>query len=247
MNDRILIFGWTIPLILLYFIGYRNGTQKWNWKFIQCHQTGHSEANSRAGKLFIIIQSNAVKINQHYLKQAFVTSSHLQEKHPLLDITPTAVERLNYIQYHPMVLFLDPHSRKDLKSMRQKYMPDSNKSSRRLYAQALKLRKHYSHLFSGTPLKPVLNSLFKSYLKIPSESYNVLWKTISGFSVSFTARIDLQPNTNMWYDALKDKIRQQQSKPVWVSEVAVRTLKRIMVLNLALTSCRINIIIHFQH
>ncbi|XP_067252210.1 tight junction protein ZO-3 isoform X1 [Chanodichthys erythropterus] len=106
-----------------------------------------------------------------------------QEKHPLLDITPTAVERLNYIQYHPMVLFLDPHSRKDVKAMRQKYMPDSNKSSRRLYAQALKLRKHYSHLFS--------------------------------------ARIDLQPGMNMWYDTLKDKIRQQQAKPVWVSEVAL--------------------------
>lgn len=120
---------------------------------------------------FIIIQSNAVKINQHYLNQTLVTCSHLQEKHPLLDITPTAVERLNYIQYHPMVLFLDPHSRKDVKSMRQKYMPGSNKSSRRLYAQALKLRKHNSHLFSGTPLKPVLNSLFESYLKTP---FNVL-------------------------------------------------------------------------
>uniref|UniRef100_A0A9J8C9H4 Tight junction protein 3 n=2 Tax=Cyprinus carpio TaxID=7962 RepID=A0A9J8C9H4_CYPCA len=92
-------------------------------------------------------------------------------------------ERLNYIQYHPMVLFLDPHSRKDVKAMRQKYMPGSNKSSRRLYAQALKLRKHYSHLFC--------------------------------------ARIDLQPNINMWYDVLKDKIRQQQSKPVWVSVVAL--------------------------
>nr|AAH45978.1 Tight junction protein 3 [Danio rerio] len=98
-------------------------------------------------------------------------------------IKTTAIERLNYIQYHPMVLFLDPHSRKDVKSMRQKYMPGSSKSSRRLYAQALKLRKNYSTLFS--------------------------------------ARIDLQPNTNMWYDVLKDKIRQQQSKPVWVSEVAM--------------------------
>lgn len=73
-----------------------------------------------------------------------------QDKHPLLDITPTAVERLNYIQYHPMVLFLDPHSRKDVKAMRQRYSPNSNKSSRRLYTQALKLRKHCSHLFSGT-------------------------------------------------------------------------------------------------
>ncbi|KAI3368918.1 hypothetical protein L3Q82_025889, partial [Scortum barcoo] len=108
-----------------------------------------------------------------------------QDKHPLLDITPTAVERLNYIQYHPMVLFLDPHSRKDIKTMRQRYSPNSNKSSRRLYTQALKLRKHCSHLFS--------------------------------------ARIDLQPGSNAWYDSLKSKIRHQQSKPVWVSEVTLET------------------------
>lgn len=72
-----------------------------------------------------------------------------QDKHPLLDITPTAVERLNYIQYHPMVLFLDPHNRKDVKTMRQRYSPKSSKSSRRLYSQAIKMRKHCSHLFSG--------------------------------------------------------------------------------------------------
>ncbi|XP_049910355.1 tight junction protein ZO-3 isoform X1 [Epinephelus moara] len=108
-----------------------------------------------------------------------------KDKHPLLDITPTAVERLNYIQYHPMVLFLDPHSRKDVKAMRQRYNPNSNKSSRRLYTQALKLRKHCSHLFS--------------------------------------ARVDLQPNSGIWYESLKDKIRHQQSKPVWVSEVTLES------------------------
>ncbi|XP_065812288.1 tight junction protein ZO-3 isoform X2 [Labrus bergylta] len=108
-----------------------------------------------------------------------------KDKHPLLDITPTAVERLNYIQYHPMVLFLDPHSRKDVKAMRQRYSPDSNKSSRRLYSQAMKLKKHYSHLFS--------------------------------------ARIDLQPGSSAWYESLKDKIRHQQSKPVWVSEVKLES------------------------
>ncbi|KAM8889893.1 tight junction protein ZO-3 isoform 1-T1 [Synchiropus picturatus] len=108
-----------------------------------------------------------------------------KDKHPLLDITPTAVERLNYIQYHPMVLFLDPHSRKDVKAMRQRYSPNSNKSSRRLYSQALKMRKDWSHLFS--------------------------------------ARIDLQPGSHVWYEALKDKIRHQQSKPVWVSEVTLET------------------------
>uniref|UniRef100_A0AAZ3QZD9 Tight junction protein 3 n=1 Tax=Oncorhynchus tshawytscha TaxID=74940 RepID=A0AAZ3QZD9_ONCTS len=106
-----------------------------------------------------------------------------KNKHPLLDITPTAVEHLNYIQYHPMVLFLDPHSRKDVKVMRQRMCPNSNKSSRRLYTQALKMRKHCSHLF--------------------------------------TACIDLQPSSNVWYETLKDKIRHQQAKPVWDSEVTV--------------------------
>uniref|UniRef100_A0A3Q3VLM7 Tight junction protein 3 n=1 Tax=Mola mola TaxID=94237 RepID=A0A3Q3VLM7_MOLML len=97
----------------------------------------------------------------------------------------TDVERLNYIQYHPMVLFLSPHSRKDVKAMRQRYSPNSNKSSRRLYSQALKLRKHCSHLFS--------------------------------------AHIDLQPDSHIWYENLKDKIRHQQSKPVWVSEVTLES------------------------
>uniref|UniRef100_A0A6Q2WWK5 Tight junction protein 3 n=1 Tax=Esox lucius TaxID=8010 RepID=A0A6Q2WWK5_ESOLU len=83
------------------------------------------------------------------IKLDTVRSIAEKNKHPLLDITPTAVERLNYIQYHPMVLFLDPHSRKDVKAMRQKLCPNSNKSSRRLYAQALKMRKHCSHLFAG--------------------------------------------------------------------------------------------------
>uniref|UniRef100_A0A8C7Z0W0 Tight junction protein 3 n=1 Tax=Oryzias sinensis TaxID=183150 RepID=A0A8C7Z0W0_9TELE len=108
-----------------------------------------------------------------------------KDKHPLLDITPTAVERLNYIQYHPIVVFLDPRSRKEVKAMRQRYDPSSNKSSRRLYSQALKLRKHASHLFS--------------------------------------ARVDLDPSSNIWYDSLKEKIRHQQSKPVWVSEVTLES------------------------
>ncbi|MCJ8737718.1 hypothetical protein PDJAM_G00027270 [Pangasius djambal] len=106
-----------------------------------------------------------------------------QERHPLLDITPTAVERLSYIQYHPIVLFLEPHSRKDVKAMRQRYDPNSKKSSRKLYSQALKLKKQYSHIFA--------------------------------------AHIDLQPTSNVWYEILKEKIRQQQSKPVWVSEVTL--------------------------
>ncbi|XP_051930686.1 tight junction protein ZO-3 isoform X1 [Hippocampus zosterae] len=133
----------------------------------------------------MVPRSGGVDSSSTVIKLDTVRKIAEKNKHPLLDITPTAVERLNYIQYHPMVIFLDPHSRKDVKAMRQRYNPDSNKSSRRLYSQALKLRKDCSHLFS--------------------------------------ARVDLQPGSNIWYQALKDKIRHQQSKPVWVSEVTLES------------------------
>ncbi|NXD27644.1 ZO3 protein, partial [Spelaeornis formosus] len=73
-----------------------------------------------------------------------------KNKHALLDITPSAVERLNYVQYYPVVVFCEPESRQGIKAMRQWLAPDSRKSSRRLYAQANKMKKHCSHLFTAT-------------------------------------------------------------------------------------------------
>ncbi|XP_075720245.1 tight junction protein ZO-3 isoform X2 [Rhinoderma darwinii] len=71
-------------------------------------------------------------------------------KHALLDITPTAVEHLNYVQFYPIVVFCNPENRQGVKAMRQWLLPESKKSSRRLYAQAVKLRKNNSHLFTAT-------------------------------------------------------------------------------------------------
>ncbi|XP_039205429.1 tight junction protein ZO-3 isoform X1 [Crotalus tigris] len=73
-----------------------------------------------------------------------------QDKHALLDITPAAVERLNYVQYFPIVVFCEPDSRQGIKAMRQWLAPDSKKSSRRLYTQAAKMQKYCSHLFTAT-------------------------------------------------------------------------------------------------
>ncbi|XP_070601694.1 tight junction protein ZO-3 isoform X2 [Erythrolamprus reginae] len=73
-----------------------------------------------------------------------------QDKHALLDITPAAVERLNYVQYFPIVVFCEPDSRQGIKAMRQWLAPDSKKSSRRLYAQAAKMQKYCGHLFTAT-------------------------------------------------------------------------------------------------
>ncbi|NXT77088.1 ZO3 protein, partial [Zapornia atra] len=73
-----------------------------------------------------------------------------KDKHALLDITPSAVERLNYVQYYPVVVFCEPESRQGIKAMRQWLAPDSRKSSRRLYSQASKMKKYCSHLFTAT-------------------------------------------------------------------------------------------------
>ncbi len=42
----------------------------------------------------------------------------LQEKHAVLDITPNAVDRLNYAQWYPIVVFLNPDSKQGVKNMR---------------------------------------------------------------------------------------------------------------------------------
>ncbi|XP_029916779.1 tight junction protein ZO-2-like isoform X2 [Myripristis murdjan] len=73
-----------------------------------------------------------------------------QDKHALLDVTPKAVDTLNYTQWYPIVIFFNPDSKQGIKAMRQRVIPSSNRSARKLYEQAVKLRKTCSHLFTAT-------------------------------------------------------------------------------------------------
>uniref|UniRef100_A0A8C2X013 Tight junction protein 2b (zona occludens 2) n=1 Tax=Cyclopterus lumpus TaxID=8103 RepID=A0A8C2X013_CYCLU len=73
-----------------------------------------------------------------------------QDKHALLDVTPKAVDTLNYTQWYPIVIFFNPDSKHGIKAMRQRVAPNSNRSARKLYEQAVKLRKTCSHLFTAT-------------------------------------------------------------------------------------------------
>uniref|UniRef100_A0A803YKT6 Tight junction protein 2 n=1 Tax=Meleagris gallopavo TaxID=9103 RepID=A0A803YKT6_MELGA len=73
-----------------------------------------------------------------------------QDKHALLDVTPKAVDLLNYTQWFPIVVFFNPDSKQGVKTMRQRLCSTSNKSSRKLYEQASKLKKTCSHLFTAT-------------------------------------------------------------------------------------------------
>lgn len=73
-----------------------------------------------------------------------------KNKHGLLDITPSAIERLNYVKWYPIVVFFNPENKQEVKAMRQHLLPQSRKSSKGLYTQAVKLRKNWAHLFTGT-------------------------------------------------------------------------------------------------
>jgi hypothetical protein len=68
-----------------------------------------------------------------------------------LDITPNAVDHLNYAQYFPICIYLNAESRTHTKELRQKYAKNLKaKSCKRLYENAMKLQTYYSHLFTAT-------------------------------------------------------------------------------------------------
>jgi hypothetical protein len=72
-------------------------------------------------------------------------------RHCLLDITPNAVDHLNYAQYFPICIYLKTESRSHAKELRQKYAKNLKaKSCKRLYENAMKLQTYYSHLFTAT-------------------------------------------------------------------------------------------------
>ncbi|KAI4456214.1 tight junction protein [Holotrichia oblita] len=71
-------------------------------------------------------------------------------KHALLDITPNAVERLNYAQLYPIVVFFKAETKMIIKQLRQGLPKSAHKSSKKLLEQCQKLDKVWSHIFSST-------------------------------------------------------------------------------------------------
>ncbi|XP_065220947.1 tight junction protein ZO-2 isoform X3 [Planococcus citri] len=71
-------------------------------------------------------------------------------KHALLDITPNAVDRLNYAQFYPIVILLRAESKQVIKDLRNGITKSAHKSSRKLFEQSQKLEKVWSHVFCGS-------------------------------------------------------------------------------------------------
>ncbi|XP_076666859.1 zonula occludens-like protein polychaetoid isoform X1 [Andrena cerasifolii] len=70
-------------------------------------------------------------------------------KHALLDITPNAVDRLNYAQFYPIVIFLKAETKQIVKEMRAGIPKSAYKSSKKLLEQCQKLDKIWGHIFSA--------------------------------------------------------------------------------------------------
>ncbi|XP_026543606.1 tight junction protein ZO-3 [Notechis scutatus] len=121
-----------------------------------------------------------------------------QDKHALLDITPAAVERLNYVQYFPIVVFCEPDSRQGIKAMRQWLVPDSKKSSRRLYVQASKMQKYCSHLFTATiSLAGGSNNWYQTLKEIIQiEQARPVWMTEEQVDASAEESLDILNQTS---------------------------------------------------
>ncbi|KAK6635505.1 hypothetical protein RUM44_000757 [Polyplax serrata] len=71
-----------------------------------------------------------------------------RNKHALLDITPNAVDRLNYAQFYPIVIFLKAETKHVIKELRSSVSKGAHKSSKKLLEQCQKLEKVWGHTFS---------------------------------------------------------------------------------------------------
>ncbi|XP_067829511.1 tight junction protein ZO-1 isoform X2 [Heptranchias perlo] len=125
-------------------------------------------------------------IRLHTIKQVID-----RDKHAVLDITPNAVDRLNYAQWYPIVLFLNPDSKQGVKTMRQRLCPESRKSARKLFERALKLRKNNHHLFTSNINLNSMNEGWYGALKdsVQQQQNQLVW--VSEGKADGTAEDDL--------------------------------------------------------
>ncbi len=67
----------------------------------------------------------------------------------MLDITPSAIEQLNYAECYPIVIYFQVSDRRMIKQIRHEYGKFYQKSSRRLWEVADRLEHFYSYLFTS--------------------------------------------------------------------------------------------------
>ncbi|XP_018564782.1 tight junction protein ZO-1 isoform X4 [Anoplophora glabripennis] len=136
-------------------------------------------------------------------------------KHALLDITPNAVERLNYAQMYPIVVFFKAETKMVVKQLRQGLPKSAHKSSKKLLEQCQKLDKVWSHVFSSTiTLNDNTDTWYRKVREIiDKQQSNALWMSESKgydlYSDIYFPQIYLQPRST---SSLPYRQRQSRSR-----------------------------------
>ena len=71
-------------------------------------------------------------------------------KHALLDVTPNAVDKLNYAQLYPIVIFAKAESKQTIKDCRAGLPKKAHMPSKKLLEQSQKLDSLWSYIFTAT-------------------------------------------------------------------------------------------------
>ncbi|CAF1638465.1 unnamed protein product, partial [Adineta ricciae] len=112
------------------------------------------------------------KARANVIKLQSIKNVIQRNRHCLLDVTPTAVEQLNYAQCYPIVIYFKALDRRQIKQIRQEYGKLYQKSSRRLFESSERLEFLYSYLFTSTiKLDSTTNwyKILKSQIEIQQE------------------------------------------------------------------------------
>jgi hypothetical protein len=67
----------------------------------------------------------------------------------LLDVTPSAIEQLNYAECYPIVIYFKATDRRQIKQIRNEYGKLYQKSSRRLFENSERVEHIYAYLFTS--------------------------------------------------------------------------------------------------
>ncbi|XP_047738388.1 tight junction protein ZO-2 [Hyalella azteca] len=95
------------------------------------------------------LDSNGEKQQASIIRLSAIREIVERNKHAVLDITPSAVDRLNYAQFYPIVVYLRVESKQAVKEMRAGY-PKGRQSSKKLFEQSLKVERLWGHVFTST-------------------------------------------------------------------------------------------------
>ncbi|XP_044740428.1 tight junction protein ZO-1 isoform X3 [Chrysoperla carnea] len=140
-------------------------------------------------------ESQKPQKSSHIIRLSAIRDVISTGKHALLDITPNAVERLNYAQLYPIVVFLKADSKIVIKQLRQGLPKSAHKSSKKLLEQCTRLDKVWSHVFGATiTLSDSSEHWYRKLREIlDRQQANALWMSETKLRQDFISDIYFPP------------------------------------------------------